>query len=108
MDMGNSYRQHLIRKRKCKHLDRKVASDWVTCLHPEHPNAIRACSHEHCPKTGREDTMREKIIQWMIEDIKSNIAWSDADVSEDRLREIAEEKADDLVGKVFPAKEGNP
>jgi hypothetical protein len=49
--------------------------------------------------------MREIIVQWMIQDIKENIAWSDADVSEERLREIAEEKADDLMGKLFRPKE---
>ena len=99
--MDSPYRKHLIRKRKCKHLDRSVGADWVTCEHPDHPFAIKACTHEHCPKTGGGNTMREIIIQWFIQDIKENIAWSDGDVSDERLQEIAEEKADDLMGKLF-------
>lgn len=49
-------------------------------------------------------SMRENIVQWMIQDIKENITWSDADVSDERLREIAEQKADDLIGEIFPRK----
>jgi hypothetical protein len=48
--------------------------------------------------------MREKIIRWFIDDIKENILWSDADVSVERLQEIAEEKTDDLISKCLTAK----
>ena len=104
--MDSPYRKHLIRKRKCKHLDRRAGSDWVTCLHPNNPVALKICSHEHCPKAGGGNTVREIIIQWFVEDIKENLTWLDVDdMSNDRIREIAEEKTDDLMSKIFLEKE---
>ena len=43
--------------------------------------------------------MKEKIIEWFIEDIRENIMWSDEDISDDRILEIATNKANDLISK---------
>jgi len=49
--------------------------------------------------------MKEKIIEWFIEDIKENIAWSDVDISDDRILQIATNKANDLISKCFGLEE---
>lgn len=44
---------------------------------------------------------RKKIKEWFIESIKENLAWVDADISEERIEEIAEDKTNDLIKKCF-------
>lgn len=43
----------------------------------------------------------KKIIDWFIEDIKENLAYSDGDLSEQRILQIATNKAIDLMKKCF-------
>lgn len=41
--------------------------------------------------------MLKKIIDWFIDDIKENLVWCDADISEVRILEMAIQKTDSLI-----------
>jgi hypothetical protein len=45
--------------------------------------------------------IHKKIIDWFIEDIKENLAYSDGDLSDQRILKIAINKTNDLVRKCF-------
>lgn len=47
--MSENHQAHVEKKRKCSSLDRRPASDWVTCMHVDNHTAIRVCSFQHCP-----------------------------------------------------------
>lgn len=47
--------------------------------------------------------LRLKIIEWFIKDIKEQLSWTDADISDEDIKVIAADKADDLIKKCLPA-----
>ncbi len=57
----------------------------------------------NCKDAEPKVDMKEEIIKWFIEDIKDQLAWTDADVSEERILEIAKKKTDDLIEKCIKA-----
>jgi len=76
--------------RKCKFLDRRFASDWVTCTHKDHPNAIKTCSAGWCPiYKGGELNMKptQERIEKLAAEVTDNM---DLDALCDAVRDQLE------------------
>ncbi len=44
-------------------------------------------------------SLKEKIEEWFIEDVKKQIEWSCEEVSNKRIQKIAKDKSSDLIEK---------